>query len=191
MLRINLSKMGLPSKEDNVMKLFFNEPTKHWHFKDIANKAGISDDRANYWLKKFMKEQLIKHMHEKGKMPYFIANFEHLSYINKKKLYGLSLLYDSGLVKKLQELEKAKAIVIFGSFARADWHQKSDVDVFILGDAEDLRFGTTWPGLHREVQVHEFKTKKDIKKIRSGLINNVATGYFIKGSIHDIAEVSA
>jgi len=183
--------MGLPSKEDKVLTLFFNEPTKHWHFKDIIKNAHISEDRANYWLKKFMKEQVIKHTQVKGKMPYFIASYDNLNYINKKKLYGLSLLYTSGLIKKLQELEKAKTVIIFGSFARADWHAKSDVDVFILGDAEDLRFGTIWPALHREIQVHEFKTQKDIKSVKSGLMNNVLQGYYIKGSIHDLADVSA
>jgi len=180
--------MAYPNKENNVLELFFNEPTKHWHFKEIVKKAKISEERANYWLKKFIKEEIIKHIKPKGKMPYFIAQYETLQYKNKKKLYALNSMFETGLLNKLQSLKNVKTVVIFGSFARSDWSTKSDVDVFIYGDPEDFRFGTIWNG--RELQVHTFKDKKEIKDIRSGLINNVVKGYFVKGSIHDLVEVS-
>ena len=78
-------------------------------------------------------------------------------------------------------------MVIFGSFARSDWHTGSDIDVFILGNPEGLKYGTLWQG--REVQVHAFKTKKDLKQIRSGLMHNVINGFFVKGDIQDLVEV--
>ncbi len=180
--------MPYTKKENNVMELFFNEPTKHWHFKDIVKNAKISEQRANYWLKQFMKKGVIKHIKPKGKMPYFIANYNNPDYRNKKKLYALNCMFETGLLNKLQSLKNAKAVVIFGSFARSDWHTKSDIDVFIYGDPGDLRFGTRWLG--REVEVHTCRTRKDIKEIKSGLMNNVIKGYFIKGNIHDLVEVS-
>ena len=105
-------------------------------------------------------------------------------------------LYDTGLLLKLQQLNKAKTVVIFGSFARSDWNTQSDVDIFILGDPEDLRFGTLWSGLGfqgkaREIQVHSFRSVRETRKIRSGLMKNVVKGHFIKGNIFDIAEVKA
>lgn len=120
-------------------------------------------------------------------MPYFIANYEHSNYKNKKRIYALNRMYETGLLRKFQSLKKAKAVVIFGSFAKSDWHTDSDVDVFVLGDPEDLKFGALWQG--REVQVHACKTKKEIKEIRSGLMNNVVNGYFIKGNVQDLVEV--
>ena len=186
--------MGKESKEIMVLELFFNEPSKHWHFKDIVKISKVGKSSASAWLTKFMKEKIIVHHKPKGKMPYFIANFNDPSYINKKKLHGISLLYSSGLVNRLQQLKKAKTIVVFGSFARADWHTGSDVDVFVYGDAEDLIYGTRMKGLHhtlsREIQVHTFKTKKEIRNIKSGLINNVINGHFIKGNVLDLVEVS-
>ena len=41
-------------------------------------------------------------------MPFFIANYEHANYDNRKKLYALNKLYESGLLTELQSLEKAK-----------------------------------------------------------------------------------
>ncbi|MBW2990881.1 nucleotidyltransferase domain-containing protein [Candidatus Woesearchaeota archaeon] len=183
--------MVFPAKENNVLELFFNEPTKHWHFNEIVRKAGISEQRANHWLKQFVKKGLIKRVKPKEKMPYFIANYEHPVYENKKRLYGLNKMFETGLLTKLQSLKKAKTIVIFGSFARGDWNTQSDVDVFIYGDDENFGFETYWKSFGRTIQIHAFKSRRDIKKIRSGLINNVINGYFVKGSVHDIVEVKA
>ncbi len=181
------------TKEYYVLELFFNEPTKRWHFKDIVAQAGISKERANYWLRKFKKEGLINHVKPKKKMPYFIASYEQSKYRNKKKLYALSKMHETGLIDTLQSLKKAKTIVVFGSFSRSDWHSESDVDIFIYGEPEDLRFGARWSDLankkSREIQVHAFKTKEEIKEIKSGLMNNVIKGYFVKGNALDLVEV--
>ena len=186
-----MSKMGKPPKECDVLELFLNEPTKHWHFKDVVKQARISEDRANYWLIKLMKEDIINHVKPRGKMPYFIAKYEHPNYENKKKLYALNRMFEAGLLSRLQSLKNAKAVVIFGSFARGDWNEDSDIDVFIYGDPEELKFGAIWKGLGRAVEIHTAKTKKVLSGIRPGLLKIVVKGYFVKGNVHDIAEVSA
>ena len=188
--------MGLPSKEEMVIGLFFNEPSRQWHFKDIVKTAGISEPSANKWLNKLLKEDIIRRIKSKGKMPYFQGNFRHENYRNKKRIYAMQKLYETGLLMKLQQLKNAKAVVIFGSFARSDWNSQSDIDIFVLGDPEDLRFGNLWRGLGfqgkaREIQVHSYKSIQDTKKIHSGLMKNVVKGYFIKGNVFDIADVRA
>jgi len=177
----------MTSKEENILELFFNEGTKHWHFKEITKQAKISDDRANYWLKQFKKQEIITQVRPKGKMPYYLANFDSPNYKNKKKLFTLNKLYDSGLLNYLQKL-KAKTIVLFGSFARADWYTESDIDLFILGDDKELKITKFESKLKREIQIHSFKNKKQIKDIRSGLMKNVINGYFIKGNVNSLLE---
>jgi len=188
--------MGLPSKEEWVLELFFNEPSKHWHFKDIVDTAKISEPAANKWLSKLIKEEIIQWVKPDGKMPYFQGNFRHENYRNKKRIYAMQKLYDTGLLLRLQQLKNARTIIIFGSFSRSDWNTQSDVDIFVLGAPEDLRFGTLWSGLGfqgkvREVQVYSYKSINDVRNIHSGLMKNVVKGYFVKGNIHDIAEVKA
>ena len=188
--------MGKPSKEEKVLELFFNEPAKHWHFNKIVETAKVSEPISGKWLNKFLKEKIVLRIKPKGKMPYFISNFRHEDYRNKKKLYALQKLYDTELMKRLQQLPNTKSIVIFGSFSRSDWNTNSDVDIFILGNPEDLKFGTLWKGLGfqgkaREIQVHSFKSIRETKNIQSGLMKNVVKGYFVKGNVFDIAEVKA
>ena len=186
--------MGISSKEEQVLELFLNEPAKQWHFSQIVKTAKISEPSANKWLRKLLKENIIQKVKPKGKMPYFIGNFRHDHYQNKKKIYALEKLHASGLLSKLQSLKNTKTIIIFGSFARSDWNTQSDVDIFILGDPEDLRFGTLWKGLGilgkaRELQVHTFPSIEEIRKIHSGLMKNVIKGYYVKGSIHNLTGV--
>ncbi|MCB9358347.1 nucleotidyltransferase domain-containing protein [Candidatus Woesearchaeota archaeon] len=194
LLRLNLSKMGKPSKQERILELFFNEPSKHWHFKEIVKTAKISEPSASKWLNLLQKEKIVQRIKPRGKMPYFTGNYKHENYRNKKKLYALQKMYETGLFQELQKLENAKTIIIFGSYARSDWNTQSDVDVFILGDSEEFKFGRHWTGLgfqgkSREVQVHTFVDKQEINQIKSGLMKNVVKGYFIKGDVHDIAEV--
>jgi len=108
----------------------------------------------------------------------------------------LNKLYETGLLNELQKLKDAKTVVIFGSFSRGDWNTQSDVDVFIFGEPEEFEYGKLWKGLGfqgktREIQVHTFKSKKEIEDVRSGLIHNIAKGYFVKGSVEDIIEMEA
>ena len=187
--------MGSPSKEESVAELFFNEPSKHWHFHEMVRTAQVSEAAASKWLKKLRSEGVIRHVKPRGKMPYFQAALNHPSYDHRKRIYALQKLHKTGLLTRLLQLKKAQAIILFGSWYRGDWNSTSDVDVFVLGDAGRLRFGMPWPGLGfqgraRQVEVHSFRSRAALKDIRSGLLKNVAQGYFIKGSIHDIAEVA-
>jgi hypothetical protein len=187
--------MPSQSKQERILELFLNEPTKHWHFKAVVGTAKVSEPVASKWLDILRKEHIIRHFKPQGEMPFFQGNWEHPNYDFKKRMFALEKLYDSGLLGRLLSLKDAKVVVIFGSWFIGDWNSQSDIDVFIYGDPEDLKFGTLWGGLgfhknSREVQVHSFKTLGEIRSIRSELMKNVVKGYFVKGSIHDIAEVS-
>jgi len=180
--------MGLPSKEENVLKLFFNESSKHWHFEDIVKASKVSRDKANKWLAAFAKEGIIRKVKIKGKMPYYMGNFNHPAYQNRKRLYTLNFFYEVGFLNHLISLPKAKTVIIFGSFARADWYSDSDIDIFIYGEDDELEQGKYERKLHREIQVFTAKNNKELEKFRHGLLTNIATGYFVKGTL-DFAEV--
>jgi len=177
-------KVSIMKKINNILELFFNEPARHWHFKEITDKARISDQRCNVWLKRLIKEKIITYHKTKGRRPYYRADDENTDFQNKKRLFGLNRLLETGFLRELQSIKKTVAIIIFGSYARGDWNSESDLDVFIYGDPAEFKYGGIWD--NREVNVIYCKTKNQIKNIRSGLINNVLKGFFIKGNIHDL-----
>jgi len=180
--------MGLPSKEEKVLELFFSESSKHWHFEEIVKKTKMSRDKVNKWLNKFREENIIKKVRHKGKMPYYIGYFDNPSYKNKKRIYTLNKFYKTGFLNHLMSLPKAKTVVIFGSFARADWYTDSDIDVFIYGNDDELEKGKYERILKKEIQVFTVKNKNDLEKFAQGVLSNILTGYVIKGNF-DFARV--
>jgi len=179
----------MKSKENNILELFFNYPTKEWHFEEIVRESKIARSKADSWLKKLLKQKLIKRIKKKGKMPYYISNYESSDYKNNKKLFGLKKLYESGFLNHLESLEKAKTVIVFGSFARSDWYKNSDIDVFIYGNPEGLKLVNYELKLQRDIQPFICQNKKELSKFGNGLIRNIIKGNIIKGNL-DFVEVS-
>lgn len=175
--------MGKASKEENTLELFFEEPTKHWHFTEIQQKINIADNKVSRWLKKFMNQKLIIKTKPKNKMPYYTSNYENPEYQNRKRIYALKKLHETGFLNHLLTLQKAKTIIIFGSLTRWDWHKKSDVDLFIYGEDDELEQGKYEQILKREIQVFTFKNFNELKKINKELMKNIIKGDLIKGDL--------
>ena len=182
--------MGKPSREEDILKLFFEEPTKHWHFQEIKQNVPIADNKVSRWLKKFLRKKIIKKIHPSKKMPYYLSNYEHPEYQNQKRIYALKNLHQSGFLNHLTTLKKAKTVILFGSFSRWDWHKDSDIDLFIFGDDSELEQGKYEKLLHRPIQVFNCKNQKELKKFNKELILNIIKGDLIKGDL-DFVEVKA
>ncbi len=173
----------MQSKEDIVSELFFDNPTREWHFEEITKEAGIARSKADNWLKQFVREGIIKRIKNKGKMPYYISNHQSFLYQNRKKVFALKKLYESGLLNHLASLDKAKTIILFGSFARSDWYKNSDIDIFIYGNPEGLKIAKYELKLHHDIQLFIAHNKEELTKFNPGLIRNIIKGNLIKGDL--------
>ena len=182
--------MASPSKEENVLKIILeNSPLKEWHFEEIVKESKVTRVVANKWLKKYVKEGLIKRIKEEGRFPYFTAGNNNPFYYSIKRLYALEQLHKIGLISKLLSLKTAKTIIIFGSIIRGDWYKESDIDIFILGNLSDFDKKIYEHKLYKNIELHIFKDKKEIREVKTGLIKNIVNGYIIKGQIQDIVGV--
>lgn len=174
----------MKSKEDCILELFFNS-SKHWHFKELKEKSGLSRSRLAAWLKKLEKDTIIKRIKPKCKMPYYVRVFDSKTFQNRKRLFALKKLTESGILNHLSELPKAKVIIIFGSFSSYDWHTKSDIDIFIYGSDDGFEQGRYELKIHRDIQVHLARSKKELKKMDK-MLPYIISGDFIKGSVKDL-----
>ncbi len=174
----------MESKEKNMVSLFFNEPTKEWHFEEIIRAAKIARSKAYKWLKQLIKEGLIRRVKKQSKMPYYLSNYESPSYKHRKRLFALNQLYSSGFLNHLASLTKAGTVIIFGSFARSDWYSGSDIDLFIYGETEGLKLAEYEMKLNRAIQVFACNKKDDLQKFGEGLIKNIIKGNIVKGNLN-------
>lgn len=169
------------NKETNILELFFNEPTKHWHFKEILKAAKISRPQAALWLKKEIQEGLITRTKPRGKQPYYTADYQNPHHQIKKRLFALGMLEKTGFLSHLNSLPNVKTVILFGSINRWDWHKESDIDVFMYGDPAGLELYKYRIALHREIEIFICKDEEELKRFNPALLHNVAEGYLIKG----------
>lgn len=182
--------MASPSKEDNILKLILeNSPLKEWHFEEIVKNAKVTKAVANKWLKKYVKEGLLRRIKEKGRFPFFTVGKNNSHYHSLKKIYALQEFHKSGLIGELLSLD-VNTVILFGSMIKGDWYKDSDIDVFILGDLRKLDKKLYEKRLNRHIELHIFREKKEIQEVKTGLMKNIINGYVLKGNIHDLVEVS-
>lgn len=170
------------SKEDTLLELIFNTP-KHWHFEELRLEAKIGRPQLARWLKKFEKEGIVKRIKEEGKMPYYLQDVENPQFRNRKRLFGWRKLTESGLFDYLASLQKARVVILFGSFSRWDWYKNSDIDIFIYENEGGEDLGRFQFKLHREIQLFSAKNSNELEKFRPGLISNIIRGIVIKGTL--------
>ena len=170
------------SKEKDLLELFFNFPNKHWKFKELRKEVKISETKLVKWLSRFQKQNIIQKIKPKGKMPYYTSNSKSPEFQNRKKLFAMNKFYDCGLLNYLRSLKKAKTIIIFGSFARADWYKESDIDLFVYG-YKTLNLRSYESRLKRDIQLFSCKNTKELKRFGSRLIRNILRGDVVKGYI--------
>ncbi len=172
----------MESKEEKVLELFFNNPTRQWHFEEIVKEADLARSKADNWLKRFIGSKLIKKVKKKGSMPYYISMHNSPAYRNRKRLFASNKLYESGLLNHLSSL-KIHSVIIFGSYSRSDWYEESDIDIFIFGNPDGLKIAKYEQKLKRNIQLFIFRNAKELSRMGEGLIRNVLKGNLIAGNL--------
>ncbi len=167
-----------------LKELFFKESLRHWHFEELVRQSKLSRERVNVFLKALMKKGVILRIKPVRKMPFYVANRENAHFRAEKKLYGLKLLENSGLIEHLSSLEGVKTAIIFGSFARGDWNKSSDVDIFLFGNGNEFEKGMFEKKLQREIQLFSFDDAENMKReLDQKLFSNIVKGFNIKESL--------
>ena len=164
-----------------ALEPFFNS-SRYWHFDELLERTMISRSQLSQWLKKFVAEGVVKRVKARRKMPYYVQNFKSPDFHQRKRLFTLKLFYEAGFLSHLQECD-AETVIIFGSFARTDWHDKSDIDLFVLGKADNLNIGLYEKKLKRDIQLFHFKRLKEVSRLSPGLLPYIAAGDVIKGDL--------
>lgn len=183
--------MASPSKEQTILTLLLeNSPFKEWHFDEIVGEAKITKSVANKWLKKYVKEGMLKKIKRKGKFPFFTTGSNNAVYVSKKRLFALEQLYKGGLIRELISLPQAKTVILFGSLIKGDWYKDSDIDLFVYGKLSGFDKNKYERKLKRHIELHVFETKNDLKQVTTGLIKNIINGYIVKGTVNDILEAA-
>jgi predicted nucleotidyltransferase len=165
--------------------------------REIERRSGLTIGTIQQELKKLLRLNLIKERKD-GNRLYYEANIEHPLYPEIRNL----VLKTIGLVQVFKEAlsnePSIKIAFIFGSVARQEEKDKSDVDLMVIGDLGMRRLTGLLSGISeqisREINSHVV-TKKEFLKRKTGedhFLSQILESpkLFIIGNEHELAELA-
>ncbi len=167
---------------DKILKLFIQEPEKEFHVRQISKILNKSPTTISKYLKELERKKILI-SEKKLNHLFFKANTGSEEFKKIKLNYNLNLLPEitNYLIK---EHNYPEAIVLFGSFARAENISKSDIDILIISSLKkeiDLKKFEKKLGYKIQLFVHSKKEVEKMKKDNKELLNNFVNGITLYG----------
>lgn len=160
-----------------LLKIFIDSPTESFRLRELSRLSKISPLSVMNYLKEFEQEELIKRYKKRG-IPFYQAIRDNEKFILYKKISIIYELNESGLVEFLWEKLSPIAIILYGSYAKGESVEDSDLDIFIIGKEKNISLDKFEKKLNKRIHLM-FET--NIKKIPKELKNNLINGIVLKG----------
>lgn len=160
---------------EKVLEVFMKKPTKGLQIRQVIRETKLGNPTVMRVLKKLMKKNLLKKM--PGRIyPYYEANIEDFAF-KKLKIMNTTIALEP-LITVINKTSHPNCIVLFGSAAKGEDTEQSDIDLFI--QAKRKYFDTTKieKNLVRKINLI---FESDVKKINKELRNNLANGIILSG----------
>lgn len=162
------------STSEIVLDLFFENPTKEFHLRELSRLLKLSMPTIITMTETFAKEELITKT--KGDvMTIVAANRENNRFIRLKRVINLKNIYLSGISDYLSHCyQHPTAIILFGSFSRGEDIEMSDIDIAILTRKKIHPFLEKYEkNFKRKINIHEVVIEKISKEFKANLYNGI------------------
>ncbi|MCR4327646.1 MAG: nucleotidyltransferase domain-containing protein [Nanoarchaeota archaeon] len=160
-----------------LLRVFMDSPNESFRLRELSRAGGMAPLSVSNYLKEFQKEGLVKKI-VKRNVPFYTAERNDEKFILYKKIGIIYEINESGLVDYLWENLSPDAIILYGSYAKGESTEDSDIDIFIIGHEEKIDLKKFEKIFGKEIHLI---FQKDPKKIPDELKNNLINGIVLKG----------
>ncbi len=164
---------------DKILELFFENPTNEFQIRGIAKLLKIPKSSVDYRIRQLLKEKIVLKK-KTGVFPSYSANQAGENFLFKKRQHVLQNIMDSGLLEYLEEQLNPRCIILFGSFAKAEYDRNSDIDIFVQAKEKILDMGRFEKKLKHTVNI---LFEPSLDKLSPELLNNIINGIKLNGFI--------
>jgi predicted nucleotidyltransferase len=162
-----------------VLEVFFREPRRKFHQREISRMIKLAQPSVRNHLEALLQEEFIKKS-DKGLYGGYIANRDNEHFKRLQQQHTVHTLHHSGCVQALADKLMPQSIVLFGSAARGEDIEESDIDLFIECKEEEIDLKKYEKQLNRKIHL---VFKKDFKKLSKEFKNNIINGVKLKGFV--------
>jgi predicted nucleotidyltransferase len=120
------------SPERRLLAALFASPHGRFSLRDLSRLTGVSLGSVSKYVRKLDQEGLAA-LERRPNALYVAASLESERFRLLKRASNLERLSESGLIKRLEEELRPACIVLFGSYARGEDTEESDIDLALIG----------------------------------------------------------
>ena len=168
--------------KNDMLMLFMKEPEREFHVREIARIIRKSPTTISKYLKQYEREGLLNSEKKLNHLVFKASGNQEFKQI--KLNHNLKLIKESGLVDFLIEEYSPEAIVLFGSFAKAENTPKSDIDLLIISSKKNQPSLSKFESkLNHKIQlfIHSKDEINKFSKTNKELVNGWINGIKIYG----------
>jgi len=148
-----------------VLLLFFNEPYRDFHLREIAKLTKVSSSTAKRFLDFYNEKGFLKKQ-RKANLVLFKANLENPAFKYMKVSYFL--MKSRSLADYLREFYPDSSVVLYGSCARGEDNSQSDIDLLVISRRkEEAELGKFERQLERKITLLVYAPRDWEEKARS------------------------
>ncbi len=168
----------------DILKYFYYEPEREFHVRELAKLEKKSPTTISKYLDLLKKKNLLI-VRKKYNHLLFKANFESPTFRIFKLSHNLRKIIESGLIEHLvEEFRYPEAIVLFGSFRKAEDIPVSDIDLIIIShNKKDVNLEKFEKILKHKIHlfINSRENIENFKEKNKELLNNLINGIVIYG----------
>lgn len=160
-----------------ILKVFLDNPTESFRLRELSRLSKLAPLSVINYLKEFESQELIRKYEKRG-IPFYQAIRDNKDFIFYKKISILYQLHNSGVIELLWEKLSPEAIILYGSHAKGEAIEQSDIDIFIIGKEKIINLDAFEKKLGKAIHL---MFESNINKIPKELKNNLINGLVLKG----------
>ena len=176
--------MARKNIKKTIMEHFFVHPTTKLRVRQIERKLKLPLPSVIRYAKELEKEQILKKTIT-ANVSFYSADRSSQAFLLEKKLFNIKQLYKTGLIEHLRQELHNPTIVLFGSYAKGEDVEDSDIDLYIETPSKKAIKPEKFENqLKRSMQFFIHKNLKETKNPE--LANNIINGITLNGYLEVI-----
>lgn len=186
---VNIYKLELTLLQQEMLRFLIIRSGKSYNILGIAKALNRTQAGIAKAVPGLEKKELIKTRKDRESGRWSIElNLDKKEVIESKRIENLKILYESSLVRYLEDNFPGRCVILFGSYSRGEdlYYNEaneygSDIDIAIIGSGKkEINLDKFEKILEREIIINFYPSFNDIHK---NLKNNILNGIILSGSI--------
>jgi predicted nucleotidyltransferase len=167
--------------KETIKEYFFLNPVVKLRVRQIEKILKLSLPSVIRYCRELEEERILTII-KTGNILFYTADRASEKFLLEKKLFNIRQIYQSELVDYLRQEIGNPPIVLFGSYAKGEDIETSDIDLYIETPSnKKILLDKFEKKLQRRIQVFRYNSIKEIKN--KHLANNIINGIILNNYI--------